>query len=83
MVDPTEKWPENVPGRYSVDAECIDCDLCRTTAPDNFARSEDGGYSFVSRQPQTPEQEEECREAMFECPVAAIADLETPDSDSD
>jgi ferredoxin len=80
MVDPAKKWPENVSGRFSVDTECIDCDLCRTTAPGNFARSDEGGYSFVSQQPQSPEQAEECRQAMFECPVAAIADLKDPDS---
>jgi hypothetical protein len=31
--------------------------LCRETAPANFTRSDDGGYSYVSKQPTTPEEE--------------------------
>ena len=80
MSDPTKTVPENAAGRYYVDEDCIDCDLCRTTAPRNFARSADGGYSFVSVQPLTPEQAEECHQAMFECPAEAIGDLEDPDA---
>ena len=33
MADRMDKVPENVPGRFYVDATCIDCDLCRETAP--------------------------------------------------
>ncbi|OGQ93516.1 MAG: ferredoxin [Deltaproteobacteria bacterium RIFOXYA12_FULL_61_11] len=72
MADKRNKHPENVPGRYYVDSECIDCDLCRTTAPENFGRQEDEGYSFISKQPAGPEEESLCKEAMEECPVAAI-----------
>ena len=52
MADAANKYPENVPGKYFVDNQCIDCDLCRETAPDNFKRNEDGGYSFVFKQPE-------------------------------
>ena len=52
--------------------QCIDCDLCRETAPANFTRSDDGGYSYVFKQPTTPEEEALCKEAMEECPVEAI-----------
>jgi len=52
--------------------QCIDCDLCRETAPDNFTRIDDGGYSYVFKQPITPQQEALCKEAMEGCPVAAI-----------
>ena len=47
MADAANKYPENIAGKYYVDNQCIDCDLCRETAPDNFKRNEDGGYSFV------------------------------------
>ena len=74
MADPTQKATENVPGRFYVDLTCIDCDLCRETAPANFARNDEGGYSFVSRQPETPDEEAACRSALDECPVEAIGD---------
>jgi ferredoxin len=66
------KYPDNVPGKFYVDDQCIDCDLCRETAPDNFTRNEDGGYSFVYRQPTTAAEEALCKEAMEGCPVEAI-----------
>ena len=54
MADAANKYPENVPGKYYVDNQCIDCDLCRETAPDNFKRNDDGGYSHIYKQPATP-----------------------------
>jgi ferredoxin len=74
MADLANKFPENVPGRYYVDDQCIDCDLCRQTAPNNFKRDEQIGHSFVFRQPQTPEEEALCEEAIRNCPVEAIGD---------
>jgi ferredoxin len=74
MADVANKYPENVPGKYYVDNQCIDCDLCRETAPDNFKRNEDGGYSFVYKQPESPEEEARCKEAKEGCPVEAIGD---------
>jgi ferredoxin len=68
----TNKYPDNVTGKFYVDDQCIDCDLCRETAPDNFTRNEDGGYSFVYKQPTTPAEEALCKEAMEGCPVEAI-----------
>jgi ferredoxin len=74
MADAANKYPENIAGKYYVDNQCIDCDLCRETAPDNFKRNDDGGYSFVYKQPTTPEEEARCKEAMEGCPVEAIGD---------
>jgi ferredoxin len=48
--------------------------LCRQTAPTNFTRDEERGYSFVFKQPQTLEEESQCQEAMRNCPVEAIGD---------
>jgi len=72
MADLEQKVPENVPGLFFVDATCIDCDLCRETAPKNFVRLDDSGYSYVYHQPANPEEEADCRAAMDECPVEAI-----------
>lgn len=74
MADKDDKWPENVKGKYYVDEQCIDCDLCRETAPNNFTRDEDGGYSFVYKQAETDEEIELCNEAMEGCPVEAIGE---------
>ena len=71
MADKANKYPDNVPGKYFVDNQCIDCDLCRETAPNNFTRSDEGGYSYVQKQP-TAEEEAQCKEAMEGCPVEAI-----------
>jgi ferredoxin len=72
MADATNKYPENVPGKFYVDDQCIDCDLCRETAPANFKRNDDGGHSYVYKQPESPEEEGLCKEAMEGCPVEAI-----------
>jgi ferredoxin len=74
MADLTQKAPENVAGRYYVDETCIDCDLCRETAPANFTRNADDGRSFVFHQPDSDEQEAACKLALLECPVEAIGD---------
>ena len=74
MADKTKKYQDNVPGKFYVDDQCIDCDLCRETAPDHFTRNENGSYSFLSKQPTTPEEEARCKEAMEGCPVEAIGD---------
>jgi ferredoxin len=74
MADVAHKYPDNVPGKYYVDNQCIDCDLCRETAPNNFTRNEDGGYSFVARQPASSDEESQCQQAKADCPVEAIGD---------
>ena len=72
MAEVANKYSENVTGRFYVDDQCIDCDLCRETAPANFTRNDDGGHSYVYKQPQSPEEESACKEAMDGCPVEAI-----------
>ena len=67
----TDKWDDNVPGKFAVNVECIDCDFCRETAPDFFRRSPDG-YSYVYKQPEQPSDLEKCFEACEGCPVSAI-----------
>lgn len=72
MADPNDRVEENAPGEYYVDSACIDCDVCRDTAPDNFTRSDANGYSYVFKQPETAEERELCDEALSACPVEAI-----------
>jgi len=72
MADLANKYPENVAGKFYVDDQCIDCDLCRETAPANFTRNDDGGHSYVFKQPESPDEENLCKEAMEGCPVEAI-----------
>lgn len=74
MAEKEEKWPENKEGKYYVDQACIACDACVTSAPDNFVMDEDEGHAYVVRQPNSPEEEEMCQEALEGCPVESIGD---------
>ncbi|MBB5351765.1 ferredoxin [Haloferula luteola] len=74
MADREDKNEENVAGKFYVDSQCIDCDLCRETAPNNFTRSDDEGYSYVYKQPENDDEVAQCREAMEGCPVEAIGE---------
>lgn len=72
MATTTERLPQNALGRFYVDASCIDCDLCRSTAPAVFRRDDDVGMSFVFRQPATPEDLALAEEARESCPTESI-----------
>ncbi len=74
MAEIADKLPDNILGKFYVDSNCIDCDVCRDTSPRNFTRNDDNGYSFVFKQPETPEELELCVEARDACPVEAIGD---------
>ena len=80
MADIDEKTPLNVPGKFYVDSSCIDCDLCRETAPENFGRDDDEGVSYVKKQPDNETEQEACVEAMEGCPVEAIGDRPDPNA---
>jgi ferredoxin len=72
MADRNDRVPENAAGRFYVDSTCIDCDLCRETAPRNFKRNDSGHRSFVFHQPGDATEDDLCRRALEECPVEAI-----------
>ena len=74
MADKEDSYEDNAKGTYYVDDQCIDCDLCRETSPDNFTRQEEGGYSYLYKQPENDEEKELCDGAMEGCPVEAIGD---------
>lgn len=74
MAEVKDKLPDNVDGKFYVDRECIDCDVCRDTSPANFRRNDENGYSYVYKQPETDEELALCQEAFDACPVEAIGD---------
>ena len=76
MADIQNKQPGNVDGIFFTDSQCIDSDLCRQTAPNNFKRDDEGGFSFVAKQPETDEERKLCDEAKDACPVEAIGTIE-------
>ncbi len=68
-----EKYPENVPGQWSVMDNCFACLACVDIAPQVFGLNfNNGGYAYVYRQPETPEDEAECRAAQKACDHHAI-----------
>jgi len=72
MADKNLKFPENVPGKFYVDNTCIDCDLCRETAPQFFRRNEEEGHTYVWRQPVSAEEIRLAEEAKTGCPTETI-----------
>lgn len=72
MAEPQNKRPENVPGAYYVDDTCIDCDQCRSVAPDFFTRQDIDGYTYVQRQPITFEEIALAEEGRLACPTDSI-----------
>jgi ferredoxin len=74
MATLTDRLSLNVAGRFYVDSSCIDCDQCRTEAPEFFGRDGDNGTSFVLRQPVTPEEIEQVQQAANNCATSSIGD---------
>jgi ferredoxin len=71
MANLSERLSNNIPGKYYVDATCIDCDQCRAQAPEFYARS-DEGFSYVIRQPVTAEEVNLMEEIAAGCATASI-----------
>lgn len=72
MAEKINRLPQNIAGPYYIDSTCIDCDMCRSTAPDFFRRNEEIGMSVVYRQPVTPEELALAEEAKQGCPTESI-----------
>jgi len=66
-----KKHPQNVLGRFYVTEDCLACESCQAAAPNNFRYGENG-LSFVFRQPETPEEVEQCQQAVDLCPTEAV-----------
>jgi ferredoxin len=79
MANRNEKAPGNVPGKFYVDLSCIDCDMCRNTAPGIFIRDEEIAGTIVTRQPITTDEILLANSALTGCPTDSIgADGEEP-----
>jgi ferredoxin len=74
MASLLDRLTRNAPGRFYVDSTCVDCDLCRSLAPVTFRRDDETGYSFVHRQPITPEEIAAAEDAVHSCPTESIGD---------
>lgn len=72
MATQSLRLPESVPGPFYVTSECIDCDMCRETAPTIFRRHEEIGFSIVFHQPETEVERGQALEGLQGCPVEAI-----------
>ena len=72
MAISSERLTENALGRYYVDSSCIDCNLCRSTAPAFFTRNDEIGFSVVHTQPVTAQELELAEEARVGCPTESI-----------
>ena len=80
MANKEIKHPQNIRGPfYCTDPEdpngegCTACTICYVAAPGCFASDEEG-YAYVSRQPETDEEINLCREQIEDCPPQAIGD---------
>jgi len=76
MSDQTERFAENIAGKYYVMKSCIGCTLCSVIAPENFLENTDEelavGHCYVYKQPETEAEVLMCEEAMDVCPADAI-----------
>ena len=73
-MTPITIHPLNAKGKYYVDQNTCTCSAaCEQVAPKNFKFSEDSGF-YVDKQPETAEEEAQCKEAIRCCPVEAIYD---------
>lgn len=72
MPEKTEINPLNIAGKFYNDISCIDCDLCRSLAPNVFTRDEDEGLSYVYKQPKTETEIALAIEALESCPTESI-----------
>ena len=67
-----ERYALSAEGKYYIDDQCLDCDLCREIAPEVFRRVDSLGRSYVYRQPATPEDVLLVKEALEGCCTEAI-----------
>ena len=72
MAKFTNRHPKNTPGKYYIDVDCTDCDLCRELAPNNIRRDDEHGFSYVFNRPTTSEEINACEEGVRGCPTNAV-----------
>ena len=74
MANILDRLPQNIPGRFFVDASCIDCGICCSNAPAHFRRDDGSGLSHIFRQPATDAESALCLEAVADCPAESIGE---------
>ncbi len=68
-----KRHPDSAPGIYWINSDlCLDCNLCRELAPTVFRRDDRMGISYVYKQPATPQELAQAREAVEGCCVETI-----------
>jgi glyoxylase-like metal-dependent hydrolase (beta-lactamase superfamily II)/ferredoxin len=76
LANPHLAFPDNAPGEFFVDRRCIDCDNCRSLAPEIFVpkapTAGDDGYAYVQRQPHNTTERRAAIAALAACPVQCI-----------
>jgi ferredoxin len=72
MAERINQVPENVPGKYYVDTQCIVCGVCPDVAPNNFKIDGKNEHAYVYKQPENESEEADCVTAAESCPVNAI-----------
>jgi len=70
MADLNKRVPENIEGDFFVDTTCIDCGTCRQLAPASFSETDE--YSYVYRQPDSPDSSRQALYALLSCPTGSI-----------
>ncbi len=64
--------PLNSKGKYYIDIDTCTCSAaCEYRAPNHIVVNDDY-TAYFTKQPETPEEEAQCEEAMNCCPVEAI-----------
>ena len=75
MKEEINRHALSVPGKYYVECDvCVHHECCIETAPNNFRMHDEVLTAYVFKQPDTSEEEAQCRQALEECPTAAIHD---------
>ena len=72
MANKNDIFPENIPGLFYVDQDCISCDTCTQIAGDFFKLTDDNDHAYVYQQPKSDYALLVCKRAMEECPVNSI-----------
>jgi ferredoxin len=66
--------PKSCAGKYYVNCQCLDHDVCRQIAPTLFTRDNYLGGTYVSKQPATEEELRLMKDCIGCCPMQAIRD---------
>lgn len=72
MAEVSNRFGDNVGGRWYVDSNCIVCGLCGEYAPSVFRLSEEGDHNYVFHQPESPAELEDAVRAKEACPTDSI-----------